>query len=258
MKRYQVMVLLAGAVAVAVMLGGTADALASPAPAAGAWGKATKVPGLSALNADGRAQVSAVSCGPAGGCAAGGAYENSHGHLQGFVVSEQNGTWGEAIGVPGLAALNADGQAEVLTVSCGPAGGCAAGGYYYDPHGQQQGFVVSEQNGTWGKASEGSRPLGRLRGRRLLLRPAWSAAGVRGQRAERYLGQGDRGTWPLGPERGVRRGLVGVVRPGRRWRGRGLLLRPAWSAGIRGQRAERDLGQGDRSTQPGGPERGRA
>ncbi len=152
MKRYRVMVLMAGAVAVggAVMLGGAADAQASPA--AGAWGLATEVPGLAALNAGGRAEVVSVSCGPAGDCAAGGSYEDRRGHLQGYVASEPNGIPGTATEVPGLAALNAGGRAEVLSVSCGPAGGCAAGGYYYDRRGHQQGFVVSEQDDTWGKA----------------------------------------------------------------------------------------------------------
>src|SRR5580692_3923756 len=110
MKRYRGLVLLAGAVAVggAVMLGGATAALASPAapaaPAAGAWGRATEVPGLAALNAGERAETLSVSCGPAGDCAAGGSYEDRHGHLQGFVASEQDGTWGLAAEVPGLGA----------------------------------------------------------------------------------------------------------------------------------------------------------
>jgi hypothetical protein len=146
--------IVAGALAAvsAVLFSGGPDAWASPA--ARTWGKATEMPGLAALNADGRAEVISVSCGPAGDCAAGGSYEDRHGNLQGFVASEQNGTWGSAIEVPGLARLNAGGQAEVLSVSCGPAGGCAAGGYYYDGQNHQQGFVASEQNGTWGHAAE--------------------------------------------------------------------------------------------------------
>ena len=150
------MVVLASVVAIGsgVLLADPWAASASAAvPAAGPWGSATQVPGLAALNAGGRAEVLSVSCGPASDCAAGGSYEDSHQNLQGFVISEQNGTWGNAAEVPGLAALNAGGRAEVLSVSCGPAGGCAAGGYYYGRHGQQ-GFVVSELNGTWSKAIE--------------------------------------------------------------------------------------------------------
>ncbi len=120
----------------------------------GTWGRAVEVPGLAALNAGGRAATMSVSCGPAGSCVAGGYYADRHGHGQGFVVSEQNGTWGGAVEVPGLAALNAGGQAATTSVSCDSAGSCAAAGYYQDrrPHGW--GFVVSEQNGTWGGAIE--------------------------------------------------------------------------------------------------------
>ena len=40
------------------------------------------------------------------------------------------GSWGQAVEVPGLAALNTGGQANVNSVSCASAGNCAAGGYY--------------------------------------------------------------------------------------------------------------------------------
>jgi hypothetical protein len=73
----------------------------------------------------------------------------SHGRYQGFVVSEANGRrWGRAIEVPGLGALNADGSAEVNSVSCGSAGDCAAGGSYLDQHRGSQGFVVSEKSAS--------------------------------------------------------------------------------------------------------------
>ena len=165
------MMALAGAVVAgsAVLLAGTGpEAHAAPAvpaapaahaapavpaaPVSGAWGSAAEAPGLAALNANGRAEVLSVSCGPDGGCAAGGSYLDGGGNLQGFVVSQQDGTWGNAIEVPGLAALNTAGFGEVLTTSCGAAGICAAGGYFYDRRNHQQAFVVSEQNGTWGNA----------------------------------------------------------------------------------------------------------
>ena len=58
-----------------------------------------------------------------------------HGQLrprQVFVVSEVNGTWGKAIEVPGTAALNQGGNANIDSVSCGSAGNCSAGGIYRD------------------------------------------------------------------------------------------------------------------------------
>jgi len=119
------------------------------------------VPGLGALNRGGDAFVGSVSCGSAGNCAAGGYYTDSGRHQQGFVVSENDGVWGPATGVPGLAALNRGGGAEVVSVSCGSTGNCVAGGYYRDRLRRSQGFVVSEKNGVWGRAT-GVADLGAL------------------------------------------------------------------------------------------------
>jgi len=116
----------------------------------GVWGTAVGVPGLAALNTGGQAIVNAVSCASAGNCAAGGDYEHRGG--QGFVAVEKNGRWGRAVEVPGLAALNKRGNAQVDSVSCGAAGNCAAGGHYVDGHGNDQGFVAVERNGRWGRA----------------------------------------------------------------------------------------------------------
>ncbi len=120
----------------------------------GRWSRATGVPGLAALNKGGNARLYVVSCASAGGCAAGGSYRNRSGHRQAFVASENNGRWEMATEVPGIAALNAGHHAEVLSVSCAPASGCAAGGVYTDSSGNNQGFVAVEQNGRWGKAIE--------------------------------------------------------------------------------------------------------
>jgi len=94
-----------------------------------------------------------VSCASAGNCSAGGYYTDSSRHQQAFVVSETNRTWGKAVEVPGTAALNKGGDAQVGSVSCASAGNCSAGGYYVS-HGSLQAFVVTETNGTWGKAIE--------------------------------------------------------------------------------------------------------
>jgi hypothetical protein len=114
----------------------------------GTWHTAMKVPGAAALNRGGDAMVSSVSCASAGNCGAGGYYWGGNGS-QAFVVSEVNGTWHTAIEVPGTAALNRSGYAQVLRVSCASAGNCGAGGYYQDSSARHQAFVVSEVNGTW-------------------------------------------------------------------------------------------------------------
>jgi hypothetical protein len=120
----------------------------------GRWGKAVEVPGLGALNRGGGAAVYSVSCASAGNCAVGGVYSDRSGHGQAFVVSQKKGTWGKAIKVPGSGALNARAIAVVISGSCASAGNCAAGGSYEDALGRMQAFVVSERNGTWGKAIE--------------------------------------------------------------------------------------------------------
>ncbi|HUC56090.1 MAG TPA: hypothetical protein VMA95_01715 [Streptosporangiaceae bacterium] len=117
----------------------------------GKWDQATRVPDLAALNKGDNAQVNSVSCVSAGNCVAGGYYSEKGGRLQGFVAVERNGTWGKATGVPGLAALSKDTRpTTVWSVSCTPAGSCAAGGFYTGRSRRQQGFVISERNGHWG------------------------------------------------------------------------------------------------------------
>jgi hypothetical protein len=119
----------------------------------GRWGTAILIPGLAALNKAGAAEVTSVSCSSAGNCAAGGfvavSYAGGDDLDQGFVATERHGSWSKAIEVPGLAALNTDKDAQVWSVSCAPAGNCAAGGSYTDRHGQDQGFVASERHGLW-------------------------------------------------------------------------------------------------------------
>src|SRR5262249_32604466 len=120
----------------------------------GTWGTALKVPGLAVLNTGGNAGVSSVSCAAAGNCSAGGAYKGGSGLIPGVVVNQVNGTWGKAREIPGTAALNQFGFAQVFSLSCGAAGNCAAGGKYADAHPHLRAFVASEKNGTWGTAQQ--------------------------------------------------------------------------------------------------------
>ena len=151
MSRYRIMLALAGAAAVSCT---AQSAVTHTAPSAvthtaqaraggAGWGQAIEVPGLAALSATGYAQVYSVSCASVGNCAAGGSYADGSGHSQAFVASHVNGRWGTAIEVPGTAALHARESAEVYSVSCAPAGTCAAGGYYTEGGRLSQGFVVT-------------------------------------------------------------------------------------------------------------------
>jgi hypothetical protein len=120
----------------------------------GTWRAAIEVPGTAALNTGGVAQTSSVSCATAGNCSAVGLYEVSGGAGEVFAVGETSGTWGSAIEIPGTAALNQGGSAELFSVSCGAAGTCSAGGWYTDAFHETEPFVVNETSGTWGSAIE--------------------------------------------------------------------------------------------------------
>jgi hypothetical protein len=120
------------------------------------WGSAIEVPGTAALNVGGNAGVAAISCPGAGTCTAGGYYEDNQGGsgLHPFVVDETGGTWGNAIEVPGAAALNADRDGSIVSISCPSAGNCGAGGYVTDGTANPHAFLVNETNGVWGDAAE--------------------------------------------------------------------------------------------------------
>jgi hypothetical protein len=111
----------------------------------GVWGTAMNVPGLKVLrNVFRYTDVNSVSCPSAGNCAAGGDYETMSGS-QGFIVSQKNGRWNNALTLPGLQTLNKAGNAEVTSVSCAAAGSCVAGGNY-QVHGRLafQAFVTQD------------------------------------------------------------------------------------------------------------------
>ncbi|HYK32914.1 MAG TPA: hypothetical protein VEV63_13180 [Streptosporangiaceae bacterium] len=115
----------------------------------GAWRAAAAVPGIAALNKGGDARVLSVSCATAGNCAAGGMYLDASGHYQAFVVTEKNGRWAKGIIAPGTGTLNKGGQAATVSVSCGQAGNCAAGGNYRDGSAHSQAFLLNSVNGAW-------------------------------------------------------------------------------------------------------------
>jgi hypothetical protein len=134
------------------------------AAAQGTWGTAEQVPGLAALAGTGDSALNSVSCATAGNCSAGGFYHTGGPsqccQSEAFVVSQVDGAWGTALEVPGIAGLNQAGMAEVMSVSCSSPGDCVAGGYYTSGHfpggsvPMTSAFVVSQVNGTWGKARQ--------------------------------------------------------------------------------------------------------
>lgn len=110
----------------------------------GTWHNVVQVGGAAAQNPAGFASVISMSCASAGNCSAGGNYLDQLGHYQAFVLTEVSGTWHASLEVPGTAALNRGGDAQVSTVSCASPGRCSGGGYYTGKNAYLQAFVVSE------------------------------------------------------------------------------------------------------------------
>ncbi|MGO8959263.1 MAG: hypothetical protein ACLQFR_18130 [Streptosporangiaceae bacterium] len=145
------------------------------------WGRAEPVPGLAALNKGVNgdvnfyitASVTAISCWGAGGCVAGGFYADRHEHLQAFVARERRGRWGKAIEVPGTAALNLGGNAQVTQVACARTSVCVAVGRYTNQGDGGEYFTVTERNGRWGTAAPV--PVPPLNG--VGINAAWCAPG---------------------------------------------------------------------------------
>ena len=106
----------------------------------GTWHAAVEVRGLSVLDNNGSAQISALSCNSPGTCSAVGTASDFHGHDYAFVLSEVGGRWGTAREV--AAGLNDGGFAGLNTLSCTAGGRCSAGGFYgADTH--RHAFVIS-------------------------------------------------------------------------------------------------------------------
>jgi hypothetical protein len=138
----------------ALSLGLPASAVAG---SAGTWGKAQQIrtprTGSNPVKKN-LGGISSVSCAKAGECGAVGFYIDPAGKYRGYVVSQKNGAWGKIEAIPGTAALNpaAFADATLNVISCAAPGDCSAGGSYIDAGHEAQLFVVSEKNGTWGKA----------------------------------------------------------------------------------------------------------
>src|SRR5215472_4194396 len=85
-----------------------------------------------------------LSCGSVGNCAAGGSFATQSIGFPVYVVNEVNGSWGNAIQLPGIVALNKGLESDVSSISCPSPGNCAAGGFYTDANGHDQAFVANQ------------------------------------------------------------------------------------------------------------------
>jgi hypothetical protein len=158
LRSYLALLIAATAGAALLSSGGTAARAATDASdtVAGAvhWGQAEQVPGVAKLNTGFSADVQAIACWGAGGCAAGGYYTDRHHHGQVWVALERKGRWGTAEQIPGTATLNQGGNARVSTVSCAHTTACTTVGTFTDRNGNTQWFTVTERNLKWATAAQ--------------------------------------------------------------------------------------------------------
>jgi hypothetical protein len=119
----------------------------------GTWGTAVRIPGLETLDVGGESSLNSVSCSTAGNCAAGGYYLDGLSYTKADVISEANGSWGNATKVSGLPAFDPPVNPNelfgnqmdtfVTSVSCAANGACAAGGSFVDHSDGTEAFVVN-------------------------------------------------------------------------------------------------------------------
>jgi hypothetical protein len=121
----------------------------------GTWQSAAAVQNLGqAQVASASTTVLALSCSTNGNCSATGIISGSANTAQVFVVSEVDGTWQGALGVPSLIAENTGDDALGEAISCVSPGNCTIGGYFSDSSNNQHAFVLDQLNGAWGSVIE--------------------------------------------------------------------------------------------------------
>jgi hypothetical protein len=127
------------------------------------WQNAVEVPGTASLNAGGTTSnngsyTSQLACPTTGSCSLVGSYTDVSGVQQAYETNQNNGSWQNAVAIPGLLTLGSGAPAgvdvEVDQMSCPSAGNCAVGGVYTDASGNGQAFVENEVSGAWGVAQE--------------------------------------------------------------------------------------------------------
>ena len=113
----------------------------------GTWGSEKKIP----LGANPTTIIGPVVCTSIGNCSAGGGLRGKK-SLEVFVDSQVNGTWGKAAEVRDSVALNHGAFSGLTALACGAAGDCTAGGFLSPSLNREWPFLVTQENGTWGKA----------------------------------------------------------------------------------------------------------
>jgi PASTA domain/Divergent InlB B-repeat domain len=102
--------------------------------------------------------LSSVSCGAAGNCAAVGYYLGTGGDNHGLILDQTAGNWSAGFEPPLPANTAAAHGALIPSVSCVSAGNCTAVGVYVDSSGAGQGLLLTETAGTWETGVEATLP----------------------------------------------------------------------------------------------------
>jgi hypothetical protein len=122
------------------------------------WGAAqTLVPPTGTATAA-SSSLAAVSCTAVGDCTAAGWYTDSSGAIQGLLATQNGGQWAggiEAV-LPTVAA--AQPNVTLSSVACSAPGTCAVVGDYDDAESNQQGLLLSQNDGGWSMGAQAPLP----------------------------------------------------------------------------------------------------
>lgn len=127
--------------------------LTASAGTIGSWNPVIAVPGIAALSPVSGGAIENLSCPTAGNCTAVGYFAGASSSFQALVVDEVNGTWQNAMAVPGTVVLNAGGVARAQAIDCSSPGNCDLVGMYRDAADHAQLFVDEEVAGVWQTAT---------------------------------------------------------------------------------------------------------
>lgn len=120
------------------------------------WNGFQPIPGMAALPTGGAvdATIGDLTCVSTGNCIAGGRYTDASGRSQPYLVTQVGGVWNNAQVLPGLAVIKPIHSPQIAGLSCRSTGDCTVvGSYSVNPKfSAGRIFVLTETNGTWGKA----------------------------------------------------------------------------------------------------------
>jgi hypothetical protein len=132
---------------------------AATAHAAGSgFGKAVEIALPTNANSNPESGLYAAACTGRGYCVAGGSYSDTDGNDQAMVVTEAKGKWQAATELTPPTNAAAEPYFQPNGIACTAAGDCVAVGYYQTLASHDEGFIVTEAHGRWGRARQAPLP----------------------------------------------------------------------------------------------------